>query len=194
MDSTPGFGRLGIDFENQPRELIGSEKPDPHIGRIVREQLSARASAFIQSLSLHGVVGTLDILNTTKNLAALTNIISYTVPNGQLAIVTHFALVCNNPALSMGNLFVWRLLVNGEELPNMNTSLIFSATGYRTNVGNVHRPMAVTPIVVQPNQRITVEIRPSTNLIGAYAVFAARLVGRLVNPGTFYAFAQGDNV
>lgn len=184
MSGDPRSNRLGLNLSQTAVPAPDLPAADPAFVVAVEQQIRIEGENFIQRLRHHGVVGTLDIFNQLHNPGATVNIISYAVPPGQLAILNAIALVCHNPAVTMANLYVWRLLIDGNELPNVQTSVIFGNTGYRTNVGNPHRPMKITPVVVQSNQVITIQVIPSANLVGRYCVFVARLEGSILNPGS----------
>jgi len=195
MAGTPSLDRRGVFLENNASALlrpVQSASADLSQIKKASEDLDAKGKASYQALVHHGTISTLDIINIVRNLSANTNIVSFRVPNGQVAVITHLALVCDNPAVSMTNAMVWRLLVDNQELPHMNSSLLFGQTGYRTNVGNIHRPMAITPVVVQSNQLITIELRISILIVGCMIAFAGRLVGRLISQGAMTALPMGD--
>jgi len=195
MAGKPTLDRRGVFLENDAAPLLRPIQSAPASADLVKsaaESLDARSKAATQQLVHHGTVGVIDILNTLRNLGAAANIIDFRVPNGQMAIITNVAVVCDNPGVTMCNAMVWRLLIDGQELPHMNTTLLFNRTGYRMNAGNVTRPMAITPAVAQSGQLVSIEIAVSSQITGNNVVFTGRLVGRLVNPGSVGAFSIGE--
>lgn len=125
-----------------------------------------------------------DISNYIRNPVDLggatlpTTVVSYQVPTMLVLLINKIGVTYSNPMVSMSQCVGWRIVVNGNRVPN----IVSTADDYSySNFGSVHAPLEIEPLWVQAGQLVAVEVYPRFGFNSKLTV-TARLSGRLYKP------------
>jgi len=151
-----------------------------------RKQNRADSVASKDALIHLGSDTVVDVSNYIRNPVDLggatlpTVVVSYLVPSSLVLRVNKIGISYSNPIVSMSQCVGWRVVVNGNRVPNIvSTSDDYSYW----NFGSVHAPMEIEPLWVQSQQLVAIEVYPRFGWNSALTV-TARISGRLFKPAS----------
>jgi len=141
-------------------------------------QLAAQDRAYASAILHRGHEATVDVCGRITNPTAAADIVSFTVPQGQVAMIYQVAVWYSDPLVPRCNVVGWRLTVNNNPLPhvvnNTDGDLFYSS-------GDITRPMELHPVWVQSGQKVAIRCYPEAGFDWALRI-QARMIGRLYNP------------
>lgn len=112
------------------------------------------------------------VYNPAQNV--ITNLVTYTVPNGKIALFDSIAIWLSDPLAAKSEIIGWRITDSEMQPPEVGS--INTAYRYDSN-GALHEPFDISPLYVQANQIIAIEL--FTTLPPITITIAGRLSGQL---------------
>lgn len=147
----------------------------------IYQRLIAEDRARAQVLAERGTAETLERFGNARNGTAVTELISYQVPEGFLAEVRALAVVYSDPAFERLGGIGWRLRVAGS-VPSQISSLArygWSATDrILCGVGSLSEPMEIESLYVRGGVVIALDVDPGL-VAGLRWAVTCRVSGRL---------------
>ena len=153
---------------------------------IDRKSLEFKAGARVVNMAMidKGYDTVLDIIGTVENPNVLSTVVSFTVPNGLVAMVNQIAVFYSDPLVSACFAVGWRIVVNGNQVPNISVNNFNYRYG---SLGSAMETMKIRPIWLQSEMTIELEIDPVANKVDGFdehLVAMGRLSGEIYKPST----------
>ncbi len=145
-------------------------------------ELRARSKAAALALIHRGVDEIVDRFDVVVDPTVTQNLVTYTTPDSLVCKISRVAVLCSEPAVAMGLGIGWRLTLNGNELPYVNSAWALFRY-FPVVFGDLGNPMRVEPIWVQANETIAVELIVAAGF-DVKVLIAGRLGGQLYKPAT----------
>jgi hypothetical protein len=124
----------------------------------------------------------LDQYNILENPGAVADLVSYTVLDGDVAMIDQIGVYYSEPTVSASIMVGWRIIVDSGEVTNIGSgSFEFRFSSF----GDVMEPMKIDPLWLQSGQTIRIEVEPTADKINAFdghLVMTGRLSGRIYHP------------
>ncbi len=145
-------------------------------------EYKAKAKAIASGLIALGFDRVLDVVGTLENPDVVANLVAFTVPNNQIAMIDQIGVYYSDPTVAACIAIGWRIIVNVTEVPNIQVNNFI----YRfSSIGDVMEPMKVRPFYVQAGQTVSIQIDPLSNKINAFdehLTMMGRLSGEIYRP------------
>lgn len=144
--------------------------------------LTARRKAAAASLVHRGVDEPLDIFNVAIDPTVTAILVSFTVPDNQVARINRVAVVCSEPSVAMGLGVGWRVILDAAEIPYFKSQMP-GFPYFPVVFGDLANPLLIEPLWIQANQTIAIELIVAAGFDIPVRV-AGRLGGRLIKPAS----------
>lgn len=107
-------------------------------------------------------------------------IVSFTVPNGQIAMIDRVAVDYSNPVYAV--LGGWNIHIDGGAIPNLIPSFAggISMPFFSTMSAGVGEPVRISAIYLQAEQVVSLVVADTTQAV----VVTGRISGRIIRPAT----------
>lgn len=182
--------RVTISGRNKPGIPVGVYADGEAVSDAERVQevlaernLAVEGRAVSRSLAHRGYDEALDVSNQIEHpadIGAPINLVTFTVPNGMIAVVRKLGVYYSEPTVPMTLAVGWRVTVNNYRVP-----YIVHTGGTEdycfTSFGDVANPLEVEELWVQANQTVAIQVRAFFTF-NDHCVMVGRLSGRLFKP------------
>lgn len=163
--------------------------PQPAIVDQERAREVARSRAFGESLIHRSQNTSFEAFGEVRNptaaagVLAFFNLVSFTVPQGQVFRVNKLSVDYSNPVYAQTRSVGWRVTVDDGRLPNFFAQFAggFPLDFFSLPTGNVGEPIEIDPVYAQSSQVVALTI-VANGAGDQHLVLSGRMSGRIYRP------------